>query len=120
MKSVILISPNKNEIFNLFNQWKANTKSIFANSKKLNIRINKERIYIDYIENGLIDYDDDEISQIALENPSFYLICYSDKKTMKFFLQKSEFSQGSYIDNDFGKIVLVKDLQEAEIVNFIE
>lgn len=118
MRSVILISPSDNEISHLFKQWEGNAQSVFMDGDKLNMVINEERIYIDYIENGCDDYDD-EINHINIEKPSFYSICYSDREIMKLFIKKSVFSQGSYFDNDFGRIVLVEELRKEEILDFI-
>ena len=119
MRSVILISPSDNEISCLFKQWEGNAQNMFMDGDKLNMVINKERIYIDYIENGRNDYDEEEINHINIGKLSFYSICYSDREIMKLFIQKSVFSQGSYIDNDFGRVVLVEELRKEEILNFI-
>ena len=120
MRSVILISPSNNEISVLFKQWEGNAQNIFMDGDKLNMVINEERIYIDHIENGRNEYDEEELNHINIGKPSFYSICYSDREIMKFFLRKSVFSQGSYIDNDFGRIVLVEELRNEETLNFIE
>ena len=52
--------------------------------------------------------------------PSFYSICYSDKDTMKYFIQNSIFGKGSFMDNDLGKIVRVDELRKEEILYFIQ
>ena len=53
-----------------------------------------------------------------IEEPSFYSICYSDREIMKFFIQKSVFSQGSYMDNDFGRIILVEEFRQRRNFRF--
>lgn len=53
--------------------------------------INGERIYIDYCEDGDADYEDDELVNVDIGTPSFYSICYSDRDTMKYFIQNSIF-----------------------------
>lgn len=116
MKSVILISSNDKEVANLFQQWKNKATNIYVDSEKLNMVINGERIYIDYCEDGAADYEDDELVNVGISSPSFYLICYSDRDTMKYFIQNSIFGEGSFIDNDLGKIIRIDELRK-EIKN---
>ncbi len=89
MRSMILISPNKNEIF-LYRQWSNKAQNIFKDNDKLNMVLAAERIYIDY--------------SIA------YSITYSDKEIMKEFIQKSVFSKGSYIDNDLEELISLDEM----------
>ncbi len=114
MRSVILISPNKNEILSLYQQWRDKAKNIFRAFDRLNILIDGERIYIDYLEEGDKDYEEDELSQVGKLEPSFYSISYSDTETLKDFIQQNVFGKGSYIDNDFGRIILVDELREED------
>lgn len=120
MKSIILISPNDREIAHLYEQWKNEATNMYVDNDKLNRVINGERIYIDYLENGDADYEDGELANVDIDALSFYLVCYSDRSIMKYFIQKSVFSKGSLIDNDLGRIVLVDKLRREEILNFIQ
>ncbi len=120
MRSIILISPNDKEIAHLYKQWKNEATNMYVDNGKFNMVINGERIYIDYLENGDAEYEADELSNVDIDDPSFYLVCYSDRDTMKYFIQKSVFSKGSFIDNDLGRIVLVDKLRREEILNFIQ
>lgn len=120
MRSVILISPNDKEVVNLFQQWENKATNIYLDNDRLNMVINGERIYIDYCENGDADYEEDELIKIDICTPSFYSICYSDKNTMKYFIQNSIFDKGSFMDNDLGKIVRLDELMMEEILNFIQ
>ena len=120
MRSVILISPNDKEVAQLFQQWENKATNIYVNNDKLNMVINGERIYIDYCENGDADYESYELINVDIGTPSFYSICYSDRDTMKYFIQNSIFSEGSFMDNDLGKIVRVDELRKEGILNFIQ
>ncbi len=120
MKSVILISPNDKEVANLFQQWENKATNLHIDNDKLNMVINGERIYIDYLENGDADYEDEELVNIDIGIPSFYSICYSDRETMKYFIQKSIFGKGSFMDNDLGKIIPIDELRKGEILSFIQ
>lgn len=105
---------------NLFQQWENKATNIYLDNDRLNMVINGERIYIDYCENGDADYEEDELIKIDIGTPSFYSICYSDKNTMKYFIQNSIFDKGSFMDNDLGKIVRLDELMMEEILNFIQ
>ena len=59
MRSMILISPSKNEIFSLYRQWSDKAKNVFKSANKLNMVLAGERIYIDYLEDGQLDIDSD-------------------------------------------------------------
>ncbi len=120
MRSVILISPNDEEVDFLFRQWKNKATNIYVDSEKLNMVINGERIYIDYCKDGKADYEDDEAVDFDINTLSFYSICYSDRHTMKYFIQNSIFSEGSFVDNDLGKVVKIEELRNEEILNFIQ
>lgn len=120
MRSVILISTNNKEVEHLFRQWENKATNMYVDSDKLNMVINGERIYIDYCEDGDADYEDDELVNVDICTPSFYSICYSDRDTMKYFIQNSIFGEGSFMDNDLGKIMRVDELRKEEILNFIQ
>ena len=120
MKSVILISTNDKEVEHLFQQWKNKATNMYVDSEKLSMVINGERIYIDYCEDGDAGYEDDELVNVDIDTPSFYLICYSDRDIMKYFIQNSVFGEGSFMDNDHGRIMRVDDLRKEEILDFIE
>ena len=120
MRSVILISTNDKEVECLFLQWKDKATNIYVDGEKLSMLIAGERIYIDYCENGYAYYEEDELVNVDIETPSFYSICYSDRETMKYFIQNSIFSEGSFMDNDLGKIMRLKELRKEEILNFIQ
>lgn len=120
MRSVILISPSDKEIAHLFQQWKNESTNILVDYDKLNMAINEERIYIDYIKNPSYSYEDEDLINVDIDAPSFYSMCYSDRDIMKYFIQNSVFSEGSFMDNDHGRIVRVEEVRKEEILNFIE
>lgn len=120
MRSAILISENNKEIEHLFQQWKNKAKKMYVDSHTLSMVINGERIYIDYCEKGELCYEGGELANVDLSTPSFYLIRYSDRDTMKYFIKNSVFNEGSFLDNDLGKIVRLDELRKGEILNFIE
>lgn len=74
----------------------------------------------DYLENGSEEYEDDELAGIDISIPSFYSVCYSDRDIMKLFIQRTIFSEGSFMDNDLGRIVLINELRKEEILDFIQ
>lgn len=111
MRSIILISPSKNEILSLYQQWSDKAQHVLKEYDKLNMELAGEGIYIDYCEDGQNEYEESELNQIDIPEPVFYSIAYSDTEIMKEFLQKSVFSKGSYIDNDFGEIVSLDEMQ---------
>ena len=120
MRSVILISTSDKEVAHLFQQWENKATNIYVDEYKLGMVINGERIYIYYCEDGDADYEDDELINVDICTPSFYLICYSDRDIMKYFIQNSIFGKGSFMDNDLGRIVRVDELRKEEILNFIQ
>lgn len=120
MRSIILISPSKNEIMRLYQQWNNKAQNVFKDYDKLNMVLAGERIYIDYLEDGKNDYEESELNQIDILKPVFYSISYSDKEMMKEFIQKSVFSKGSYIDNDFGEIIPLDEIQGDKVLKFIQ
>lgn len=120
MRSVILISPSDKEIAHLYQQWKNEATNILVDYDKLNMVINRERIYIDYFEDPSADYEDDELVNVDIDTPSFYAMSYSDRDIMKYFIQNSVFSEGSFMDNDHGRIVRVDEVRKEEILDFIE
>lgn len=115
-----MISPNDKEIVYLFQQWKDKAANLYVDNDKLSMVIRGERIYIDYLENGSKEYEVDELVGVDISIPFFYSICYSDRDIMKFFIQNSIFSEGSFIDNDLGRIVLINELRKEEILDFIQ
>lgn len=120
MRSIILISPNKNEISCLYQQWKDKAENVFIDHEHLNMMLAGERIYILYLEEGANNYEEEELSHVDISEPSFYLISYSDKGTMKEFIQQSVFSKESYIDNDLGRIILSDEIRGEAILEFIQ
>lgn len=136
MRSVILISPNNKEVESLLQQWAGSllrqwkedgtntyidSVSLFmiADSVRLSIGIDGERIYIDDCGTEA-DYEDGELADVDIRTPLFYLICYSDRDVMKYFIENSIFGEGSYMDNDHGRIIRVDELRKEEILDFIE
>ena len=120
MRSVILISTNDKELQHLFRQWENKATNMYIDSDKLNMVINGERIYIDYCEDGDAEYEDDELVNVDISAPSFYSMFYSDRDTMKYFIQNSIFGEGSFMDNDLGKIMRIDEIRNEEILNFIQ
>ena len=124
MRSSIVISPNEKEMECLYNQWLKkgveNGSNISAKDQRAAILLNGETIYIDYLMDGICEYDDDELIDVGIEKPFFFSVCYTTKEIMKYFLMNSVFSEGCYIDNDFGFIIPLKDLKEEDIIDFIE
>lgn len=120
MRSIILISPSKNEILSLYQQWSDKAQNVFKDYDKLNMVLAGERIYIDYLEEGQNDYEEFELNHIDIPEPVFYSISYSDNEIMKEFILKSVFSEGSYIDNDLGKIISLDEMQEDKVLEFIQ
>ncbi len=110
MRSIILISSNENKILSLYQQWSDKAQNVYKDNDKLNMVLSGERIYIDYLEDGRNEYEESELNQIDIPEPAFYSIAYSNKEIMKEFIQKSVFSKGSYIDNDFGEIISLDEI----------
>lgn len=120
MKSVILISSCENEIENLYQQWKDLGTNIYFNYTTFDMLLEEEGIYIDYLNNGSIHYDDDELAKIGIAIPYFYGIDYSNKEVMFRFLSESMFTEGSFLDNDLGQIESVNKLRKEGLMSFIE
>ena len=120
MKSVILITSSDKEVANIYEQWKDKTADIGFDDESLGMSICEGRIYVDHLGEGEACYEEGELAHVTIDKPIFYLICYSDSKIMKRFLQESVFPEGSFLDNDFGDIFLVDKVKEGEILDFIE
>lgn len=119
MRSIILISSSKTEIESLYHQWRDEARNAFKGDDRLSMVLAGERIYILYLAEGQNNYEESELEQIDIIDPVFYSISYSDKEVMKEFIQKSVFSEGSYIDNDFGEIISLDEVQREAVLKFI-
>ena len=120
MRSVILITSNNNEVEKLYQQWKSKATNVYLDNDKLNMVIYGERIYIDYLEDGIVFYEEDELQNINLDELNFYSIRYSSKEIMERFIRESIFNENSFLDNDMGKIIMVDKLKKEDISDFIE
>lgn len=120
MRSVILISPNEKEVIKLYQQWKEIGSNIYFDSKTFNLKIEGERIYISCFENDKDYYEDNELSEVKIDKPYFYVVDYSDRDVMNRFLSNSIFSEGSFLDNDLGRIVSIDKLKKEGFLNFIQ
>ena len=70
------ISPN-GSAGGCFPAYYKEATNMYVDSEKLNMVINGEGIYVDYCEDGDAGYEDDELVNVDIDTPSFYLICYS-------------------------------------------
>lgn len=122
MRSVVLISPSDKEVEQLYRQWKDRGTNIYADSVSFSMLLNGESMYVDEEIDGELKgyYEEDELASIDISKPFFYLIRYGDRDAMKYFINNSIFCEGSYMDNDHGRIIRVDELRKEEILDFIE
>lgn len=122
MRSVILISPSDKEVERLYQQWKDKGTNIYVDSASLAMNLNGASMYVDAEVDGdlRVCYEEDELAHVDISTPSFYLISYADRDVMKYFIDNSIFGEGSYMDNDHGRIIRVDELRKEEILDFIE
>ncbi|GHU61382.1 hypothetical protein FACS189418_0950 [Clostridia bacterium] len=105
MQSVILISESQIDFAQIEIQWK--NKSISTNNigSRFVIEIENGRIYLDLIKDGLSEYDDEELDNLAMSNYNFCSISYTDGAALKSFILGTLFSNKVFIDDDNGNIV---------------
>ena len=120
MKSVIIISPLKNELSRIQKIWRKNGRSEFVSdiiddSVSLEFKEN-QYIIVDYLKNGAIHYNNSQLHNNILQNYSFYTISYSTKNILIYFMFFTNFSSLCYIDNDHGDIIKL-DLLSIEFIN---
>lgn len=124
MRSVILITASKTAAEDIYLQWKEEGKHIGfePNQKgdKLGMEVRGQRIYVwgdgDSTAGG---YEDGELQYVDVSHPYFYIICYSDREVMKYFIEKTKFPEDSYMDNDHESIIPVEEVRK-DILGFIE
>lgn len=105
MQSVIMISDSEVDIAQIEKQWE--NKSISTNNlgSRLVIEMEKGRIYLDVIKDGLSEYDDGELTDLKMNDYYFYSISYTDSVALSAFIHKTTFSSKIFIDDDAGKII---------------
>lgn len=76
--------------------------------------LNGESMYVDAEIDGNIkaDYEEHELAHVDISTPSFYVIRYADRDIMKYFIENSIFGEGSYMDNDHGRIIRVDEYRK--------
>lgn len=120
MRAVVLISPNPNELSNIFFQWCTQGKCNFVFEGRLSIAVDTGHFFIDFLENGSDYYDSDELDSHMIKNYYFYSICYSDKEALIEFIKRTHFQEECLLDNDFGKIEKINDLRKRDLDAFVK
>ncbi|WP_434777187.1 hypothetical protein [Neisseria sp. Ec49-e6-T10] len=117
METVIIISEDNDLLKKINQDWEKSNFNIFFEKDKLNIEFEKDRIYLDKNNEIEGDFEENELKylkNIFSHSLSFYLISYSDKTILKYFLTESHSLQNTYIDDDHDKLTdinsFLKDL----------
>ncbi|MDQ1236103.1 hypothetical protein QE450_003601 [Paenibacillus sp. SORGH_AS306] len=111
MQSIILIG---DEPFNL-DFIKALPKSVNTRSHEPNdlryvLEYINDRIYYDYLPEGILDYEKDELLHLPFQSPRFIAMLYTSNQIMRdFFLENAKYLENIYIDNDLGEILLIHE-----------
>ena len=103
VKSIILISDNELSIETI-EEIKLDK---FINSNKtetsLAIELESGRLYLDFSEDIILDYDEEELENIPIKNPKFLSIEFSSIEALKALLKK------------FGSLEAIKDASLEEL-----
>ncbi len=107
MQSILLISDSDKliELINIQCKYFITNKK---NEKKLNLEKGDERFYITLMNNGIDEYEEDEVAFIKKIFPNkifFYLLCYTSESGIKDLVNQLSFKEKIYIDDDQGNIM---------------
>lgn len=124
MRCVILITASKTATEDIYLQWKEEGKHIgFERNQKggdLGMELKGESIYVWGAGDSTGgSYEDGELQHVDILHPYFYIIRYSDREVMKYFIEKTKFPEDSYMDNDDESIIPVEEVRK-DILGFIE
>lgn len=119
MRSLIMISP-QNDILTVLHKLWINSSQLILEFNRLSISLKDESVFVDYLGDIRYLYDTNELICLNYPSPYFYSICYSDRETMKYFIENTYFDENTFFDNDHGKIVSYKELRKLDILEFIE
>lgn len=83
------------------------------------MEIRGQSIYVWGAGDSMAGYECGELKHVDILHPYFYIICYSDREIMKYFIEKTKFPEDSYMDNDHESIIPVEEVRK-DILGFIE
>lgn len=111
MQSIILIG---DEQFNLDYikslPISTDTRSHEPNDSRYVLEYINDRIYYDYLSEGILDYEKGELIHLPFRSPHFIAMLYTSNEIMRdFFLENAKYLENIYIDNDLGEILSIQE-----------
>lgn len=109
MKSIILVGDNSLELSKIQQlelDGCIDCSQIFEHS--LGIELKSGRLYLDYSNDIGLDYEEEELNTIKIEDPKFILIEYSTIDALKILLQGLVNYRNLLVDDDKGSIVDIR------------
>jgi hypothetical protein len=109
MQSIIIISEKQIDMTSIAERWAS--KSITTNmiNSRLVIELENGRIYVDLIEDGISEYNEDELAALNMANHYFYSVSYTDYSVLKRFINETPFNGRIYTDDDMGNITTLQE-----------
>ncbi len=118
MQSLILISDSDKIIGSIKTQCKGLIIHEI-NEKNLNLEGRDERFYITFMDDGIEEYETDEITFIktifADKEVFFYLLCYTSETGIKEFVSNVSFKEVVLVDDDQGHILPFSEFKNGFI-----
>lgn len=111
MQSIILIGDEPFNLDFIKNLPKSvNTRSHEPNDLRYVLEYVNDRIYYDYLPEGILDYEKSELLHLPFRSSRFIAMLYTSNQIMRdFFLENAKYLENIYIDNDLGEILLIQE-----------
>lgn len=105
MKSVILIGDKKFSIEKIQEIKLDKFISCHKTDTSLAIELENGRLYLDYSEDIIQDYEENELENIPIKNPRFIAIQFSSVEALKVLLSELRNFDKLLVDDDKGNII---------------
>jgi len=111
VQSIILIGDERFNLDFIKNLPKSvDTRSHEPDDSRYVLEYVNDRIYYDYLPEGILDYEKSELLHLPFRSPRFIAMLYTSNEIMRdFFLKNAKYLANIYIDNDLGEIVPIQE-----------
>lgn len=113
----MLITSDRTEIEALYLQWNGRKTDEETEAVPFETNLHEEGIYAAYY-GSVKEYEEDTLQQVMISNPYRYALHYSNRETMRYFIEKTDFPENSYLENGRGNILPVEEVRK-DILGFI-
>lgn len=118
VKCIMLITSDRTEIEALYLQWNGRKTDEETEAFPFETDLHEEGIYAVYC-GSVRECEEDILQQVTISDPYRYALHYSNRETMRYFIEKTNFPEDSYLENDWGNILPVEEVRK-DILGFIE